>query len=370
MNDNFDSIVIVDPGKNEVKCFYFDNNYNLEAVYSFPSKFIQKINFADIDYSSPLQFKVQYGGKKYLIGEGVSTSFNFKTTKNNFHHKLCIYTAIANVIKKENEKVHLVIGYPSSDYVNEAQREKYIQMIKDDENIEMNVNGENKSFIIEDVVVLAEGIGFAPRIKNPKKHVHIVDIGGQNVNYREYDLLGNTINSFSLDKVGTNHLESHIKNELRKYINAEKYSVEAIDITACIKKKTIKDVDALDGFDDVSDFMEYATSTFIENKLIPELISKGANLTQTGHLIIFTGGGSMLLQPYLQEVLSQNSNLYFSTTARWDNCISYVIKDLANRGRTNNKNIEKLKFFRDKILNQVTLANFDVINNPFFGDIN
>lgn len=364
MNEKYDSIVIVDPGKNEVKCFYFDKTYSLEAVYSFPSKSIQKINFADIDYSSSLQFKVKYNNKKYLVGEGVPSSYNFKTTKNDFHHKLCIYTAIANVIKKKNEKIHLIIGYPSSDYVNESQREKYIQMIKDCSNISIEVDGEDKSFIIEDIVVLAEGIGFAPRVKNPKKHVHIVDIGGQNVNYREYDLLGNTINAFSLDKVGTNHLESYIKNELRKFVDAEKYSVEAIDITNCVKERTIKEIDSLDGFSDVSDFMEYATSTFIENKLIPELISKGANLTQTGYLIIFTGGGSLLLRPYLESTLEQNNNLYFSTTAKWDNCISYAIKDLANRGRNEN-NIDKIKFFRDKILNQINLANFDVIKNPF-----
>jgi hypothetical protein len=62
-----------------------------------------------------------------------------------------------------------------------------------------------------------EGMALKQRtIELPGQEVQVADIGGQNVNYRRYDSVGNTIDDFSLDCAGINHLEAKLEEELRR----------------------------------------------------------------------------------------------------------------------------------------------------------
>lgn len=364
LKNTVDKIIIVDPGKNAVKIFAFNTNYELIKRYSFPSKTMKKRTFADIDGSSEDQYKIELDGEKFVIGDGIVNNYNFETTKNNNHHKLCIYTAIANLVKKPNERIYLILGYPSSDFTNNNQKEKYIDLIKpqsEDELIEMTVNGELKTFTIKDISVFPEGIAMRPRMNNHGKDVHIVDIGGQNINYREYDSRGNTLSSFSLDKAGINHLEEYIKNQLRKFVRADIISVEAINILKAIEDEKIEEIDGihspenpvLNAYSNSAEFMEDSVLTFMEQSALGQLLSKGVNLYQRGKLIIFTGGGSIILKPYLEKLLiNNNGNMYFSNTAQWDNCISYVTKDLGERGKKHGK-IKEAQILAQKAMKQV-----------------
>lgn len=364
INANFDKIVIVDPGKNAVKVLVFTPKYELEKRFSFPSKSKKKRNFADIDSGSEHQFKVELDGGKYMVGEGIIDNYNFETTKNNLHHKLCIYTAVANVVSKPNEKIHLVVGYPSSDFVNVEQRDDYLKLINSELPVSMIVNDEVKTFEIVSLSVYPEGIALKPRIKNANRRVHVVDIGGQNINYRDYDAKGNTLVSYSLDEAGINHLEEYIKKELRRFVKADKVSVEAIDTINAIKNCEIVEVsdEFLTNYENTKDFMENTIFDFIEKNILGQLISNGANLYQRGNLIIFTGGGSLLLQKYLEEALENNQgNMYFSNTAQWDNCISYAIKDLGDRCKKVGK-FKEAQLIGQKILKQTDLDELALLN--------
>jgi len=354
MNEGYDRVVIVDPGKNAVKVLDFSKTYQLNKYFVFPSKTMKKRNFADIDGGSEFQFKVIYNDQKFMIGEGIADNYNFDVTKNNDHHKLCIYTAIAHVVEKPQESIYLIVGYPSSDFTNIQQREAYLELIKSDEMIHMNVNGVDKSFELAGVSVYPEGIGFKPRMKNPRRNVHVVDIGGQNINYRNYDAQGNTLLSYSLDRAGINHLEEYVRKELRKFVNADKVSVEAINVVNAVKNGSITELDDsfLTGYDSSEEFIANTVLDFLEQRVLGQLMSKGVNLYQRGHLIIFSGGGSIILKPYLEELLTNNEgNMYFSDTAQWDNCISYVIKDLTDRCKAEGK-IKEAKAIGQKILIQ------------------
>ena len=355
LNLNVDKIVVVDSGKNSIKVFTFSSDYELLDISVFPSKSKKKRNFADIDSSGENQFKIEIDNEKYLIGEGIPDNYNFETTKNNLHNKLCIYTAIANSVVDKNEKIKLIVGYPSSDFTNETKRNEYVDLLKSDKVVEMKVNGKDKSFLIKNISVYPEGIALKPRMINPNKVVQIVDLGGQNLNYRLYDLKGNTLNSFSLDKAGINHLEEYFRTQLRKFVEADKVDISSIDVLGAIKNKEIKELNPnyLTAYKSTEEFVVDTVLSFLENQILGQLISKGVNLYQRGNFIIFTGGGSLLLSPYFKMLLENNEgNIYFSSTAQFDNCISYVIKDLGdickNRGL-----LKEASVIGQKILNEI-----------------
>ena len=90
VNKDFDKIIVVDPGKNSVEAIAFDREYNVLGNEYFPSKSKTKRNFFDIDSSSDHQYRVEYEGQKYLVGEGILSDYNFETTKNNIVNSIYI----------------------------------------------------------------------------------------------------------------------------------------------------------------------------------------------------------------------------------------------------------------------------------------
>lgn len=362
INEKYDKVVIVDPGKNSVKAMLFTPQYELMGTNVFPSKSERKRNFFGIDGSSEKQYRIQidHDGvtENYLVGEGIDNNYDFDTTKNNFHHKLCIYTAIGNFVE-DGEKIRLVVGYPSSDYTNTAQRTEYEELLKSDKPVKISINGEVKSFTIVDLDVKPEGIAMRPRVKNPNRTVEVIDIGGQNINYRKYDAKGNTLDSFSLDKAGMNHLCDFMKNQLRKFVRADVVNIDAIDYLKSINDRKIVEVDnsILSEYSSTEEFVLDTVLTFIEKQIIGQLRSHGADITKRGNLLIITGGGALALVSYLKELLVHNEgNLYFSDTAQWDNCISYAIKDVGDRCKLLNKPTEAQKIGK-KILVQTDMTN-------------
>lgn len=367
LNENIDKVIIVDPGKNAVKSLSFSPAYELLGNNLFPSKSERKRNFFDIDTSSKKQYKVEIPHnnvlEKYVVGEGIDNNFDFDTTKNNFHHKLCIYSSVAEYVDTPNERVHLVVGYPSSDYVNPIQRKEYEELLKSSEPITMTINGEVKTFILVDVSVLPEGIAMKPRVLNPNRVVEVIDIGGQNINYRKYDQKGNTLESFSLDKAGMNHLSDEIKSKLRKFVRADKVNLDAIDYEKAIENRKIEEVDdsLITEYSSTDEFIEDVVYTFIEKQIIGQLRSHGVDITRRGNLLIFTGGGSISLQKYIEETLVNNvGNTFFSDTAQWDNCISYAIKDIGDRCKKLNKPAEAQKLGQ-KVLKQTDIDNISIL---------
>lgn len=367
INENIDKVIIVDPGKNSVKSLAFSPAYELLGTNLFPSKTEKKRNFFDIDTSSKKQYKMEINNngviEKYIVGEGVDTNFDFDTTKNNFHHKLCIYTSIANYIDSPNERIHLVVGYPSSDFVNSTQRKAYEELLKSDKPVTVTINGETKTFIITNVVVLPEGIAMKPRVLNPNRVVEVIDIGGQNINYRKYDEKGNTLQSFSLDKAGMNHLSDEVKSVLRKFVRADMVNIDAINYDNAIADRKIAEIDdsLLTDYNTTSEFMEDRVYSFIEKRIIGQLRSHGIDITKRGNLLIFIGGGSMSLKKYFEEYLENNTgNMFFSDTAQWDNCISYAVKDIGDRCKVLNKPVEAQKFGQ-KVLKQTDIENISIM---------
>lgn len=333
--------VVVDPGKHEVKGMVFTRTGAIKGVFSFPSKSKKVRSFNNNESSSNKQFRMVMGNKHYLVGEGVPAEFNADITKTNEHHKLCVYASVSSLVDNNIEDINLVIGSPTNDFEVSENIEKYKALIigNNEGTVELQMNSSKKSFNINSLEVYPEGMAVLPRtLKQRPGKIHVVDIGGQNVNYRMYDAKGNTMNYFSLDYAGMNKLEQALKTELRFALTSNSFDIDSVDWSEAISKKQIQELDdlleeedgSLSGFDDSMDFMEETVLTFIEEQIINPLIRKGVNLRQKGHAILFTGGGSLRLEDYLKDILTDNAQSFeISKTAKWDNCISYAIRYLS-----------------------------------------
>ncbi|WP_214688625.1 MULTISPECIES: ParM/StbA family protein [unclassified Exiguobacterium] len=331
--------VVVDPGKHEVKGMVFTRTGTVKGVFSFPSKSKRVPSFNNHESSSPKQFKLVSNNRFHLVGEGVQAEYNADISKTNEHHKLCVYTSVAALVGNKEEPVNLVIGSPTNDFVASENIERYKELILGNEDgvISLGLNQEDKSFAINRLEVYPEGMAVLPRtLKQHTSQIHVVDIGGQNVNYRKYDEKGNTLQYFSLDYAGMNRLEQHLKSELRFVLTSQYFDIDSIDWNRAISERKIPQLDellesgsTLSGFSDSEDFMQETVNTFIREQIIDALVRKSVYLNQRGHAILFTGGGSLRLESYLNEVLTSNAeNFEISKTAKWDNCISYAIRYL------------------------------------------
>lgn len=333
--------IVVDPGKHEVKGMVFTRTGSIKGVFSFPSKSMKVRSFNNTESSSPKQFRYEYNRKKYLIGEGVVAEYDTDVNKTNEHHRRCVYASVSALVGNNNEQVNLVIGAPTNDYEMDESIDEYKDLMLGAENgkIKVTVNNEDKSFrIVEDALeVFPEGMAVLPRAmrQNPNK-IHVIDIGGQNVNYRLYDEKGNTLTSFSLDYAGMNKLELYLKEEMRFAIPLHSLDISSIDWNRAISNGRIVEVDnfaknnknfEMIGFEDSVEFMDETVQDFITRELVTPLAQRSIDLKSAGHAFLFTGGGSLRLENYLKKMFAKNwDNMEISKTAKWDNCISYAMR--------------------------------------------
>ena len=82
-------------------------------------------------------------------------------------------------------------------------------------------------------------------------------------------------------------------------------------------------------------------------------------------MYLFTGGGANLLRPYLEEMFEDNKEyIRFSETAKWDNCLSFILNYLfkisANREQIFNTLCNE---FEKKLTNNDKSLDFSVMDN-------
>ena len=325
--------IIIDPGKRNVKVFDIIDG-TIRYAFTFPS--ITKLvpTFNGYETMSEKQFRFEHENERYLVGEVVNGEHSYDTTKVSRHHQVCIYTAISRLIE-DGEMINLVIGFPSSDFRNEETLNDYKELIQGEigKEIEVHLNNERKAFTIRNFAIYPEGMALytrqisANQSDRPEAY-HILDIGGQNVNYRLYDKFGNSSDAYALDEAGMNYLHKELRKALRAVINGNLVDIRAIDFEEVIETKTIPNVEQIKGFDSPADFIDYHVKEFIQNKIEKGVIDN-VNLKQKGHKIIFTGGGALRLKPYLEKLYQMNAeNLIFSPHPIYDNCASYLISYL------------------------------------------
>ena len=243
--------------------------------------------------------EVEYEGNRYLIGEDAAES-DYDTTKLKDIHRLSIYTAIA--LLAEDDNVQLATGCPITEFFNSESREKYRQFLHSNKPIAIKVNGVNKRFTITDINIFPESIGVVYREPEAyiNKLVGIIDIGGLNSSGAVYERLNPRKDTIFTISEGGNMLNAKITRELNVKTGGNYHDYE-IPYLMTSNDKEIKNV--------IDNIMRTHIAKIIET-------TKRYDWNTNRLSLIFTGGGSLLLEKYIKE---QIPDAVISKDAVWDN---------------------------------------------------
>ncbi|UZT06177.1 ParM/StbA family protein [Clostridium sp. LQ25] len=322
---NTSLLIAVDAGKDTTK-YVYKNELGILQKGSFRTKVKVTDNFgADIEGKT---FKIEFEGKSYLVGDMVSENkLNYDLSKTSIEHKLCVYVAITNIIKKTGiNNISVAIGAPLNVYKNSILKEEYSKYIKGTGQVNIKINGEEIKFYINDVLVLPESIGPIYQDLNEYRNSRavIIDIGGLNTNICRFNNLVPDVSKMIVANKGGNILKSKIADAL-----SEKYGIIIYkeDIDSILKDKVLY----IQG-------KQQEDSKNTIKKLMIEHLEDIINFCKQNELdilnvngkIVFSGGGSLLLKEIIQEKYSYAK---IATDAQFSNVQAfYKVLSIKNEG--------------------------------------
>jgi len=212
-------LIAIDSGKHSTKAIMKDEEGLQRGKFRTLVEEVENFG-ADM---SPNTDHVEFQGKTYLIGEMLDESkMDYRLTKHNQTHQICIYLAIAKLLQKSKRSIafaniNLAINIPLSLYKNERQKTAYQEFIQNGgEPICLKVNGKAFVFRINQIYVLPEGIGPVYSEINEFRHKRslVIDIGSLNVNFQEFTNLIPLFQQMVTGDLGINLLRSKISDAL------------------------------------------------------------------------------------------------------------------------------------------------------------
>lgn len=306
-------VIAVDSGKYATKSVYRDGKGNILRA-SYRTKMDPTNEIKSTDRNS---FVVQFEGKSYLIGQEAET-INFDKSKALLIHKLATYASICRYVD-DGESVILAVGCPLSIFQNVEERHRYQAFMGKDKDVRILLNGEERYFTLEKVIVCPESSGIIyQRVSDFKQRlVGIVDIGGLNTNCCVYHNLTPIKSTSFTTNLGANILTNELKQLLNSNFpdaNLQDWQMEDI-----IKKGFIKSNRA-ESEQIIKNFLQ----THIRN-VINEMTKKGWDVKNID--LIFVGGGSKLLESEIKQLIEDAD---ISSNAEWDNVEGFLKLGLAN----------------------------------------
>lgn len=212
-------ILSVDAGKYQVKAIGKLNDEDVKRV-----DFLNKCHTTnDIDEDCEgNSYKVQYKNEIFILGSA-GANFDYDSNKTKVQNQIAIYATICKFLKANTKDNHvcMVLACPL-DFINDIEmKNEYKKLIKGDSEINIVVNGENYSFIIDDITLKAEGSGVIyNNIKTFEgKDVAVIDLGGVNFSFCVYqDCVAVKESRFARNYGGNNYLLNTLAiNRLRAY---------------------------------------------------------------------------------------------------------------------------------------------------------
>ncbi|RIW32682.1 ParM/StbA family protein [Bacillus salacetis] len=310
-------LISIDSGKSSSK-FTWRNEDNIIEKGIFHTK-VAELSDVTTDLFSNSD-SVKYNDRTYIVGDSLSSDHtNYDLTKQTNEHLICIYLAIAKVLDKVGASplanVHLAINTPTSLYKNNRNRQNYAQFIQQDAKvIGLEVNNKAFSFRISSITVLPECLPLyhnANEYRN--KRVLIADIGSLNVSFLEANNLVPQIDTMLTATLGINILKAKIAETL-----TTEYGISFFDddIDQILHDKCVY----LEG-------QKQEGSTQLIEQLIHAHVKQLANFAKSRKIsissmqnIVFTGGGSLLLKPYL---LQHFPSAIIHSDSQFANVLSY-----------------------------------------------
>lgn len=283
-------LISVDMGKNNL------NAFDGEKEFSCVSTFIEGVERLDKGY------QVLKDGKRYLIGDE-TIPYDLDLTKEKESHKIMMYFAIHQLVEN-GDRVKVVTNCPMDVYLNKVARQSFKEFLSkttnEDKKIQLTVGRFTKSFYLEEVIVMPEGMGIV--FNQPelfiRNYVGVIDIGGVTQNFGAFDNLGLVRGKSFTEINGMHYLRTQIKDALKK----EGAIIGDIDVKYLMNnpgkyKRTIDKA--------IDEFFEVIRTSIVARNW-------GDSIK-----LVFTGGGSLELNRQIETYFPYST---ISEDALFDNC--------------------------------------------------
>ncbi|WP_442598164.1 hypothetical protein [Neobacillus sp. D3-1R] len=312
-----DILIACDSGKHSTKALCFYNEKEHSTI--FRTK-VQKAKNVDVDLISG-SFNVHFQGDSFLVGNVVGEDkVSYEITKNTLEHRIAIYTAITQLLRKINlpqgANIQLAVNFPISLFKDRLLKDMYKhELMSNRELILIYVNDQLFTFRITKVMVINESIGpIYSRIGEFRmKDSLIIDFGSLNISFCCYNGVQYDLNSMvSLDK-GISTLQNKIAEKLTEkfgiYVNSDDalriMKNGYLSIRGEKQEKSTEIIQALT--------KEHVQDIFNQ--------AMGKGISYHNRDIIFIGGGSIILQSLLQKEFPLAS---FEDNPQFSNCNSFL----------------------------------------------
>lgn len=261
--------------------------------------------------------RVKYQDGLYAVGGNLPYELIDENSKLVFSHELCIYTSIAQTLIElgmdlsEIHEIDLSVNLPLSDFKTNraAYEEKYLT----NEVIEIQVDGQTVRFMIVRVRSYYEGMGALIRYDDYRKGlVGVIDIGGKNSTIIYYEDFKALRGMNAAGNEGSLVLFEAVARGLSSKYDTD-FTIQQVE------KMAQGDLTPVDGFQELMDEHGMALAISIRNKIIS--FKQNRILAR----YFFTGGGSLVLQPYLEEVF-KDYNIEFSKNPQYDNSVGALLR--------------------------------------------
>ncbi len=239
-----------------------------------------------------------------------------KLDKKTQESKVCVYTAIALMMKKAGIKngaeFKILLNVPLSHFKKEEDRKPYVNFYRD--SITINVDSDNYSFDIVEVVPLFESIGYVLLQGKALKGTDtlLFDWGGLNLTFCliDADLRPVVTKSGSLMK-GSHHILNSI------YLALQDKGIANLD------KEDIKK--AIQGRKNVSKEAKEVIDTVAYQEIVEIFIELKANkLSLWDDKIRFSGGSSLLFEKYITKYFADHHDFEISSNCVYDNAVGFL----------------------------------------------
>lgn len=312
-----DILIAIDSGKHSTKALCLRNEKKHSTI--FRTK-VQEAKNVDIELISG-SFNVHFQGKSFLVGNVVGEDkVSYEITKNTLDHRIAIYTAITQLLRKidlpQGASIQLAVNFPISLFRDRLLKDMYkYELSNNGELILLNVNNQLFSFRITKIMVINESIGpIYSRINEFRtKDSLVVDLGSLNISFCCYNGVQYDLNSMvSLDK-GISTLQNKIAEKLTEkfgiYINSDDALRVMKDQYLAIRgEKQEKSIEIIKSLT-----KEHVQEIF--NQAI------GRGISFNNREIIFVGGGSIVLRQLLQNEFPLAT---FEDDPQFSNCNSFI----------------------------------------------
>lgn len=319
--------VSCDSGKSASKYSWLNTNHQIESDV-FPT-LSREVTSSESTFTDSNLLTIDK--KSFLVGGTGDYNLDNDHSKLGPTHELCVITSIAKVLVEklnlpynENEPYDVVlsVNVPLEDF-KQTEKEKYLELYEQGKEFDVKLGDNRISFRLKAVELFFESQGAILRNQQLKgKPVLVYDIGGKNDTYILYNEDGRPVagqNDMAYN--GLLLMLQHIADDLRRK-HKTTFTLQSVE------KMVLGTGNKADGFDE--SFDRHATEWVKRFKT--EVMKLQQVNTQLTH-IIFSGGGSLALQKYLQKEFSEYKNVYFSNDGKYDNAHGGLIRALNIHGK-------------------------------------